>query len=64
MSVLHEIDNMSNLHVDNSFHKQSMKIVNYVEIKEWIDSSVGQSTVIQTLEEKRPKLSNINYAIL
>ena len=40
--VVHEIDNMSDLHVDSSFHKQSMKIVNYVEIKEWIDSSIGQ----------------------
>ena len=37
-----------------------MKIVSYVEIKEWIDSSIGQLTVIQTLEEKRPKLSNLN----
>ena len=25
-----------------------------------IDSSIGQSTVIQKLEEKRPKLSNLN----
>ena len=37
-----------------------MKIVDYVEIKEWIDSSIGQSTVTQTLEEKRPKLSYLN----
>ena len=50
--VVHEIDNMLDLHVDSSFYKQSMKIVNYVEIKEWIDSSIGQSTVIQTLDKK------------
>ena len=56
----HEIDHMSEIHVDSSFHKQSMKLVNYVKIKEWIDSSIGQSTVIQTLEGKRPTLSNLN----
>ena len=44
---------MSNIHVDSSFHKQSMKIDNYVKIKEWIDFSVGQSTVIQTLDKER-----------
>ena len=43
--------------VDSSFHKQSPKIDNYVEITELIDSLIGQSTVIQELEEKRPKLS-------
>ena len=58
--VMHEIDNTLDLHVDSSFYKQSMKIVNYVEIKESIDSSVGQSTANQTLEENRPKLSNLN----
>ena len=57
--VVHEIDYMSNLHVDSSFRKQSMKIVNYLKIKEWVDSSIGQSTVIQELEEKGPKLSNL-----
>ena len=37
-----EIDpDVSELHVDSSFYKQSMKIVNYVKIKEWIDSSIG-----------------------
>ena len=51
---------MSNLHVDTSLYKQSMKIANCVEIKEWIDSSIGRSTVIQALEEKRPKLPNLN----
>ena len=29
-----------------------MKIDNYVKIKEWIDSSVGESTVIQELDKK------------
>ena len=45
--VIHEIDHMSDLHVDSSFHKQSIKIDNYFKIKEWIDYSTGQSTVIQ-----------------
>ena len=49
---------MSDLHVDSSFHKQSMKIDNYDKITEWIDPSISQSTVIQELEGKRPKLSN------
>ena len=58
--VVHEIDHMSDLHVDSSFHKQSMKIYNNLKIKEWIDSKKGQSKVIQTLEEKRAKLSNLS----
>ena len=45
--VVHEIDHMSDLHVDSSFHKQSMKLDNYVKIEEWFDSSLGQTTVIQ-----------------
>ena len=58
--VGHEIDHMSDLHVDSSFHKQSMKLNNYAKIKEWLDSSIGQSTVIQQLDKKRPKLLNQN----
>ena len=58
--VIHEINHMSDLHVDSSFYKQSMKIINYVKIKEWVDSSIGQSTIIQELDKKRPKLSNLN----
>ena len=58
--VVHEIDHMSDLHVDSSFYKQSMKIDNYFKINKWIDSSIGQSTVIQELNKKRPKLSNSN----
>ena len=42
-NVVHEIDHMSDLHADSSFSKQSMKIENYVKIKEWVDSSTGQS---------------------
>ena len=45
--VVHEIDHMSDLHIDSSFYKQSMKIDNYFKIKEWIDYSIGQSRVIQ-----------------
>ena len=50
--VVHEIDHMSDLYVDSSFHKQSMKFDNYFKIKEWIDSSIGQSTVLQELDKK------------
>ena len=58
--VVHEIDHMSDLHLDSSFYKQSMDIDNYFKIKKWHDSSIGQSTVIQQLDKKRPKLSNLN----
>ena len=58
--VVHEIDHMLDLHLDSSFHKQSMDIDNYFKIKEWHDSSIGQLTVIQQLDKKRPKLSNLN----
>ena len=51
---------MSDLHVDSSFYKQSMKIDNYYKIAEWIDSSIGQSIVIQGLVKKMPTLSNSN----
>ena len=58
--VVNEIDHMSDLHVDSSFYKQSMKLDNYVKINEWFDSSIGQSSVIQQLNVKRPALSNSN----
>ena len=58
--MVHEIDHMSDLHVDSSFHKQSMKLDNYVKIEEWLNSSLGETTVIQRLNKKRPKLSNRN----
>ena len=58
--VVHEIDHMSDLHLDSSFYKQSMDINNYFKIKKWHDSSIGQSMVIQPLVKKRPKLSNLN----
>ena len=58
--VVYEIDHMSDLHLDSSFYKQSMKIDNYFKIKEWHDSSIGQLTVIQQLDKKRPKLLNLN----
>ena len=50
--VVHEIDHMSDLHVDSSFYKQSMRINNYHKVAEWIDSSIGQSAVIQQLDKK------------
>ena len=58
--VVNEIDHMSDLHLDSSFYKKSMKLENYVKINEWIDHSIGQSTVIQQLNKKRPTLSNSN----
>ena len=58
--VVHEIDHMSDLHLDSSFHKQLMDIDDHFKIKEWHNSSIGQSTVIQQLDKKRPKLSNPN----
>ena len=58
--LVHEIDHMSDLHVDSSFYKQSIKLDNHVKIKEWFDSSIGQSTVIQELDKKRPTLSDLS----
>ena len=58
--VVHEIDHMSDLHLDSSFHKQSMKLNNHVKIEEWLDSLLGQTTVIQRLDLKKPTLSNPN----
>ena len=45
--IVDEIDHTSDLHLDSSFHKKSMKLDNYVKINEWFDSLLGQSTVIQ-----------------
>ena len=50
--VVHEINYMSNIHLDSIFYKQSMKLDNYVKIEEWFDSSIGQTTVIQKLDKK------------
>ena len=58
--VVHEIDYMSDLHVDSSFYKQSMKLDDYFKINKWTDSSIGQSTVLQELNKKKPTLSNSN----
>ena len=37
-----------------------MKFDGYFKIEEWLDSLLGQTTVIQQLNKKRPKLSNRN----
>ena len=50
--AVYDINHMSDLHVDSSFYKQSMKIDNYAKIKEWIDSSILQTTVFQELDKK------------
>ena len=51
--VVLEINHMSDMHLDSSFYKQSMKLYNYVKIEEWFDSSIGQTTVIQKLDKKK-----------
>ena len=56
--IVDEIDHTSDLHLDSSFHKRSMKLDKYVKIDEWFDSSIGQSSVIQQLNVKRSALSN------
>ena len=56
--IVDEIDHMSELHLDSSFHKKSMKLDNYFKINEWFDSSLGQSKLIQQLDAKRSTLSN------
>ena len=43
---------MSDMHLDSSFYKQSMKLNNYVKIEEWFDSLIGEMTVIQKLDKK------------
>ena len=61
--VVHEINHMSDLHLDSSFYKQSMDIDNYFKIKKWQNSSIDQLTVIQQLDKKRPKLSTLNQTL-
>ena len=51
--VVNEIDHMSDLHVNSSFYKQSMKLVNYVKINEWFDSLVNKD--IKKLMNQRYK---------
>ena len=58
--LVHEIDHMSDLHLDSSFYKQSMDFHKYLKVKKWHDSSIGQSTVIKRFDKKRPKLLNLN----
>ena len=50
--VVHEIDHMSDIHVDSSFYKQTLKFDNCFKIKEWIDSSIGQTILLQELDKK------------
>ena len=56
--VVDEIDHMSDLHLDSSFYKKSMKLDKFVKISEWFNSSLGQSMAIRRLDAKRPALSN------
>ena len=50
--VLHEINHMSDLHLNSSFYKQSMDINTTLKIMKWHDSSIGQLMVIQQLDKK------------
>ena len=50
--VVHEIDYMSDLHIDSSFYKRSIKLDSNSKINKWIDSSIGNSTVLQELNKK------------
>ena len=43
---VHEIDHMSDLHLDSSFYKQSMDIDNCFKIKKWHDFSIGQLMIM------------------
>ena len=52
--IVDEIDHMSDLHLDSSFYKRSMKLDKYVKIEEWF---IRPSTVIQRLDLKKPTLS-------
>ena len=45
--VVDEIDHTSDLHLDSSFHNQSMKLDNHVKFNKWFDSLIDQSMVIQ-----------------
>ena len=61
LQVVNETDHMSNLHLDSSFHKQSMKIDNYLKIKEWILQFFNRSMNSDSnFGRKIPKLSNLN----
>ena len=44
--VVHEINHMSDMHLDSSFYKQSMKLDKYVKIEEWFDSSIGPAHIL------------------
>ena len=59
--VVHEIDHMSDLHLDSSYYKQSMKLDNYVKIEEWFDSSIGQSIISHsTIKCKKTRIIQTN----
>ena len=48
--VVNEIDHMSDLHLDSSFYKQSIKNDNYFKINEWINHSIGPINSDPTIE--------------
>ena len=45
--VVDKIDHMSDLHLDSSFYKQSMKLDNYVKINEWFVRSINGYSMIR-----------------
>ena len=44
--LVHEIDHMSDLHLDSSFYKQSMDFDKYFKIKKWYDSSIDSDPTV------------------
>ena len=49
--VVYEIDHMSDLHVDSSFHKQSLKLDNYVNnTYSFLSLNVGISLLTSPIE--------------
>ena len=51
--IVDEIDHMSDLHLDSSFYKRSMKLDKHVKIEKWFDSSLGQSMVMAKIRRKK-----------
>ena len=45
--IVDRIDHTSDLHVDSSFHKRSMKLDKHVKTEERFDYLLGQTTDIQ-----------------
>ena len=51
--VVHEINHMSDLHLDSSFYRQSMKLDNYVKIEEMVRYFVRLINSYSTIRFKK-----------